>query len=130
MLPLKHNKIQINFGFKPQILKETALEWTLVYKQASSVTRAESWFIKSSPRKTSLAVPWLELHTSTVGSQVRSLVGELRSHVLHGMAKGQSIFFTCLKLNFFGKKKKKNFKIKKKKHFKITYKINRKSNYN
>ena len=36
---------------------------------------------------TSLAVRWLGLRTSTTGTQVRSLVSELRSHMLSGAAK-------------------------------------------
>ena len=36
---------------------------------------------------TSLAVQWLGLCTSTTGTQVRSLVSELRSHMLSGTAK-------------------------------------------
>ena len=35
----------------------------------------------------SLAVQWLGLVTFTAGAQVQSLVGELRSHKLHRVAK-------------------------------------------
>ena len=36
---------------------------------------------------TSLAVLWLRLRTSTAGARVRSLVRELRAHMLRGTAK-------------------------------------------
>ena len=38
---------------------------------------------------TSLVVQWLRLCASTAGAQVRSLVGELRSHMPLCMAKGK-----------------------------------------
>ena len=36
---------------------------------------------------TSLAVQWLRLRASNAGVRVQSLLGELRSHMLRGMAK-------------------------------------------
>ena len=42
----------------------------------------------------SLVVPWLRLHVSHAGAQVRLLVGELRSHIPHSMAKNVLNFLT------------------------------------
>ena len=42
---------------------------------------------ENSDSGTSLAVQQLRLHTSTEGLQVRSLVGELRFHMLPGVGK-------------------------------------------
>jgi len=53
--------------------------------------------------RTSLVVQWLRLHISAQEVWVQSLVGELRSHMLHGMAK--KIPFDCLS------KSRKLFKI-------------------
>ena len=36
------------------------------------------------PTQTSLVVQWLRLHLAMQGVQIRSLVGELRSHMPHG----------------------------------------------
>ena len=43
--------------------------------------------LKERPLGNSLAVQWLGLHASTAMAQVRSLVRELRSHKLRGVAK-------------------------------------------
>ena len=41
--------------------------------------------------RTSLAVQWLRLYTSTAGGIVRPLVRELRFHMQHGMAKKEKM---------------------------------------
>ena len=43
--------------------------------------------IKKNKEGTSLAVQWLRLHLPVQGVRVRSLVGELRSHMLRGQKK-------------------------------------------
>ena len=53
----------------------------------------------------SLVVQWLRLHTSTSGAQVQSLDRELRSHMLHGMAKKIKILIKVI-INKTKKEKK------------------------
>ena len=67
--------------------------------------------LKPSPMKTSMAVPWLGFHTSTVGF-TGSIPG-WGTKILCAAWYGQrsKYFFTCLKLNFFEKKKQKTSKL-------------------
>ena len=52
------------------------------YKQTNS-KKKKKW----AEYRTSLAVQWLRLDTSTAGGTVQSLVRELRFHMQHGVAK-------------------------------------------
>ena len=45
------------------------------------------FLIQKQKEGNSLVVQWLRLHTSVQGAWVQPLVRELRSHMLHGMAK-------------------------------------------
>ena len=55
--------------------------------QISSNERSYSGHLKARDRGTSLAVQWLKFHLPLQGVRVRSLVGERRSHMLHGPPK-------------------------------------------
>ena len=60
------------------------------------MTRGVERIINKGDEWTSLAVQWLRLHTLPMqGAWIQSLVGEIRSHKPHGMAKKKKKKKTC-----------------------------------
>ena len=54
----------------------------VILKMGSRNQQHQLEFIRNAPSGTSLVIQWLKVHLAMQGTRVRSLVGELRFHVL------------------------------------------------